>query len=129
MRAALEQRAETEQRHHLLEADELRAPCGASQAVTQVAGDGEVRKQPGVLEDIADATPLGGHRELPAGVGQNGVSKLHLALLGREQPGDDVDEGRLAAARAAEQRDDSGGRRGEGSRECEARRAAGSPTR
>ena len=77
-----EQRLKTEQRDDLVEADGCGRRARALRAVTQVAADGQVRKQPRILEDVADAAPLGRHGDAGARVGQDRVVETHLARSG-----------------------------------------------
>src|SRR2546430_14474535 len=88
-------------------------------AVAQVAADREVREEPRVLEYVPDAPALHRHGDAGAAVGEDLVIQTHLAGVGCEEPGDDVDERALAAARAPEQRDDAGCGRGEGRLQAE----------
>ena len=85
-------------------ATRARAVRGAArQAVGDVAGDAEVREEGRVLEDHADAAPLG--RDEGRRAGQDPIADADLAGVGALQAGDAAQEGGLAAAARAEQRD------------------------
>src|SRR5438309_11502233 len=70
-------------------------------------------KQPRVLEHITDAPALDRYGDGRARVGEHLVIEADVARVRCPEPGDDVDERALAAAGAAEQRDDAGGGCGE----------------
>src|SRR5438067_7181149 len=78
-----------------------------------------MREEPRVLEYVPDAPALHRHGDAGAAVGENLVIQAHLAGVGCEEPGDDVDERVLAAAGAAEERDDARGGCGEGRLQAE----------
>ncbi len=112
VRTAREQRLEPEQGHHRVvgHARRTRALAGPSQAEAQVVAHRQVRKQPRVLEHDAEFAPV--HRQVDAarGVEEDGVADRDAAVLGAQQPGDQVDQGRLAGAAGPEQRGQPGQR-------------------
>ena len=66
----LQQRADAQQARPPRRGCRAAAVAGEPAAVEQVATHGEVREQPGVLEDIADAPPMAGHVDPVRGVEQ-----------------------------------------------------------
>src|SRR4029077_11827270 len=73
----------------------------------------KVREESRILKDVADAPALDGDRDDRLGVGKDVLAEEDAGASGCEEPGDDVDQGRLAAARAAKEGDDPGCRCGE----------------
>ena len=113
-RHALQLAARERGRHAVLEAgqahqrervgDARAAVRGAPrQAVGDVAGDAHVREEGRVLEDHADAAPLG--RDEGRRAGEDPVVDADLAGVGALQAGDAAQEGGLAAAARTEQGD------------------------
>ena len=97
--------ADAEQLDDLVElAVAARSSAREPAAVEQVLAHGQVREQPPFLEDVADAAPVLRHEDAALGVGQHVAVDDDAALLGPDQPGDDVDQRGLAGAGAAEQR-------------------------
>ncbi len=78
--------------------------CGATLSVAEVAGDVEVREQQRVLEHVADATPLRRQRDPPCRVVQHRAVERDPAAIRRDEPRDQLDERRLAAPGASEER-------------------------
>ena len=72
--------------------------------VEQVAAHAEMREQPAVLEDIADAAAMPRNEDAALGVDQHLAVDGDAAAVRPHQAADDVDQGRLARARPAEQR-------------------------
>src|ERR1700730_17302789 len=72
-----------------------------------------MRKEPSLLEDISE--PASFRRDVDALIGgeQHLAANRDAPAIGPRQPGQQVDERRLARAGAAEQRGDAGGGRGE----------------
>ena len=68
LHAALQKRLETEQLHDEVQRDALLDAACALLGVTQIAERIEMRKQPRVLEHVADAALLGGQARLAARV-------------------------------------------------------------
>src|SRR5262249_59575196 len=73
----------------------------------QVTRDAEMRKQPRLLEDIAEAAPL--RRQVDAGrsVEQDPAIDGNTAAIGPVEAGDPVEDRGLAGARGAEQSEDA----------------------
>ena len=81
-----------------------------------------MREQPAVLEDVADAAMMARHEDAALGVDKHLAVDGDAAAVGPDQAADDVDQGRLARARAAEQRRQPGrGREARGDAEAAAR--------
>ena len=78
---------------------------GAPPAVEQVAAHAQVREQETVLKDHADPPLLRRQVDAAGAVKQHGVVQADRAAIRPEQPGQQVHQGRLAAARRAEQAD------------------------
>src|SRR3546814_8315587 len=67
-----------------------------------------MRKQPALLEDIADAAPVRRHEDAAIRIDQQAAVDADAAAgIRSRQAGDQVDQGGLAGARAAEQRGDA----------------------
>ena len=95
-------RSEPDELEHL--ADPRRAPpLGAGQAEGDVLGDGQMREERTFLGDVADR-PLVGCDVHPAGVGDDAPVDRDRASVGRDEPDDQTQQGRLAAARGAQDR-------------------------
>ncbi len=78
--------------------------AGPRATEADVAGDGEVREERAVLEDHADAPPVG---LLPGVVaGHPAPADLHGPGVGRLEARDDAQEGGLARAAGPQQRDE-----------------------
>src|SRR5580698_10559198 len=73
-------------------------------AVQQVLAHAEMREQAAVLEDVADAATMAWHEHTALGVDQGLAIDDDAPALRPDESGDDIDQGRLARARAAEQR-------------------------
>ena len=73
-------------------------------AVEQVLPHGQVREQAPVLEDVAHTPLVDWHEDALLGVDHRDAVHDDAALVGPDQSSDDVDQRRLAGARAAEQR-------------------------
>ena len=102
--AAAEQCLDAEQRHDVVEPPAALGRRREPAAIEQVLAHRQVREQPSLLEDIADAAPMRRHEDPLGGVEQHPSVEDDAALLRPHQAGDDADERGLAAARAAEQR-------------------------
>ncbi len=63
-----------------------------------------MRKQPALLEHIADAPAVRRHVDARRGIEQHRIVERDAAAIGRDQPGDQVDERGLAGAGGSEQR-------------------------
>src|SRR3546814_18125465 len=72
------------------------------ETISQVRADPAVREQPAVLKDIADTARLG--RQIGRAVEQGALADADMPAIGAEQPGDHIEDARLAGARRAEQR-------------------------
>src|ERR1700722_17745751 len=102
MRAPVHQAAKFQQAGDLIEAHEaLRR--GALFAVLEICRDAQVRKQSSILKHVTDPAALGRYAQMPFGIEQHDVIERNPSFVCIEQSGNDVDEGALAAARAAEQ--------------------------
>ena len=113
VRAPLEQFAQAEQLHDLVEVARGRAPRRAPLAVAQIAAHASVGKQARVLEDVPDGAALG--REVDAaGVEEHDAVDLDASRVGSEQARHQVDQRGLPAPRRPEQRDHARRRRVEG---------------
>ena len=108
-RAAVEQGPEPQQADHLVEGagPGAAAPAGAE---AQVGPDVHVREEPRLLEDVADPPPFRGHRHAPRAVEQDRFPDRDPAVVGADQAGDHVGDGRLAGAGGAEQAGDAAAR-------------------
>src|SRR5689334_20858449 len=73
-------------------------------AIVQVSFHREVRKQPAVLEDIADAPPPGGHVDTVGAVKKDIVTENNAAAVGFHETGDHVDDAGLTGTGRAKQR-------------------------
>src|SRR6185312_4618424 len=83
--------------------------AAVAHAIEQVAAHGEMRKQPRFLKDIADAAALRRQVDAP-GAGIERLARDDDAPgIGPDEAGDGIDEGGLARARAAIERDDARG--------------------
>jgi len=91
------ERAEIEQAGDGIEAD-VAPPRRTRFSILEISRDVQVWKQAGVLEYVADAPALGRYVEPPSGIQQDDVIQHHPSGVRIEKPGDDVDEGALAAA-------------------------------
>ena len=109
MSPPLHERAKIEQAGHGIEIDEAMR-LRALLAVPEVGGDTHVREQSRILKHVADTAALRRYIDAPLRIEQHVVIQRHPADVGIEKPGDDVDQGALAAAGAAEQRHHAGGR-------------------
>src|SRR5262249_44724257 len=67
------------------------------------------REQPPLLEHIADASAVRGHVDAGHRVEQHGIVEPDASAVGRDQPGDRVDERGLAGARGAKEGGDAAG--------------------
>ena len=105
---SLQQRADSKQIHDLVEITAPPPVAGEPAAVEQVTAHGQMREQPGVLEDIADAPPMAGHVDPLRGVEQRLAIEDDPTARRAEQAGDRVDHRGLAGPRPAEQRRDAG---------------------
>ena len=99
----IHERAEVQQPGDGIEVHEALRRC-ASLSVLEIRGHAQVRKQSRILEHVADTTVFGRHIEPPLGIQQHDVIERYPAGVGIEKSGNGIDEGALAAARAAEQR-------------------------
>ena len=57
------------------------------------------------LEDEPQPAPLRGHRPARVGVEEDAIAQADAARVGMVEPGDGAEQGRLAAAARAEERD------------------------
>src|SRR5690348_289172 len=101
MRALVEQPLQSEQRHDLLHSEQRDrvaiCACATRQAVTQVALNIHVRKQPAVLKYVADAAAFWREIGSRAAVLKHGPVELDARRVSRKESGNDVDRGGLAA--------------------------------
>ena len=86
--------------------------------VIEILRDVEMRKQPRVLEHIADAPPVGRNMHPRVGIVERFAVERNDTAVGPKQPCDHVDQRGLAGARRAEQPGDAA-LAGEGSRKRE----------
>src|SRR5262249_25059654 len=77
-------------------------------AIEQVLAHAEMREQAAVLEDVADAPAMLGDEHAARRVDQRRAVDDDAPALRPDQAANDVDQGRLARARAAEQRRHAG---------------------
>src|SRR5262245_14322554 len=70
-----------------------------------------MRKEAGVLENVADSARFNGHGNLCACVEELGAAELDQSAIRLEQTGDHVDQRRLAAAGTTEERNHARRRR------------------
>jgi len=108
----LQQMADAQQPDHRVEI-RRRAAAAANEpaSVQEVAPYAEMRKQPAVLEHVADAPSMRGHEDAAFGIDQGLPVDRDPAAIRTDQPAHDVDQAGLAGARAAEQRRQSRRRR------------------
>src|SRR5204863_4063071 len=98
-RPAVEQLADAEQIDDIVKV--RRAPFprrGEPATEQQVLPDGQVRKQPALLEDIADPASVGRDADAALAVEQHRVVEDDAPPPRPEQPGDRIDDGGLAGA-------------------------------
>src|SRR5579864_6685763 len=100
MWAALQERPQTQQRHRPVKNLGLLlgwlglAMCTGIRpllAIPQIADHTQMRKQPNVLEHVADPPAFGPHAQAAAGILQTDAIELDAGFLGCEEAGDDVD--------------------------------------
>ena len=106
-RLAVEQGRDAEQRDDAVEFVAVAATAREGRhapAVAEVAAHRQMREQPRLLEDVADAALVHGHVDAAGCVEQGLAVERDAALRRPDQPGDDVDERRLARTRRPEQR-------------------------
>ncbi len=102
-RAPAQQRPDAQQIDHRVEAEAHRG-IPPMPPIAQVAAHIQVRKQPGVLEYIANAAAMGGHVDPVRAVEQHPAIHFDMAGHGCDQPGDGVEHGGLADAGRTGQR-------------------------
>ena len=73
-------------------------------AVAQILPDRHMRKQPRVLENIADTALVLGNEDARCRIGQHAPIGDDPALIRAQQPADQIDQRCLAGARRAEKR-------------------------
>jgi hypothetical protein len=95
---------------------------GEPAPVAEILADGEMGKEPPLLEDVADAAAVRRHDDAPPGIEERPPADRDAAPLGAHEARDGVDDGRLPRPGAAEERGDAR-RRIEGDVEREAAEA------
>ena len=101
--AAGQQRTDAQHFGHAVQVGLPPAACEPV-AVQQVLPDRQVRKQPCILEDIADAAPVRRQEDALAAVCQHGAAVSDAPVVRPQKPGDGVDDGGLSRTRMPEQR-------------------------
>ena len=102
-RPPLQQTGDAQQIDHALE---IVAPLGGRRepaAVQQVLSHGQMREQAAFLEHVADAALVSRHEDAARRIDEACAVDEHRALLGTNEPGDDIDQRCLARPGAAEQ--------------------------
>ena len=61
-------------------------------SIEKVLADAQVREQPSLLKDVADAAPVLRHEDAAFGIGEDFAVDDHAAAVRADQAGDDVDE-------------------------------------
>src|SRR6202023_2823931 len=79
--APVHQESEIEQSCHCIETD-VGLTLRALRCVVQISGDTHVRKQPGVLEYVADTAAFGRDVEAKFGIEQQVVVECHSSAIG-----------------------------------------------
>ena len=72
-------------------------------AVAEIRPDAQMREQPRILEDDTHATPMRRQEQPGGGIDQRGAVHQDPAAVRPGEPGDQVDQRRLARTRAPEQ--------------------------
>src|SRR5262245_65446868 len=75
---------------------------GEEASVEQIAFHREMRKEPVVLKDIADAPAMGRNEDSRGGIQQNRAIDRDAPALGTKQPGNRIEHAGLARARRTE---------------------------
>src|SRR5262245_47215384 len=102
-RPTLEQTADVQQVNNMRHVGGIASEAEHAPAVIEIGGNGEMRKEPSFLEDIANAAPVNRHVDAGRGVEQKIPVERNASAIGRDQPGNHVHQRRLAGARGAEQ--------------------------
>src|SRR5262249_37953465 len=102
-RPAVEQVADVEQIHDPRHFGAVARKPAHAPAIVEICRNAQMREQAALLEDIADMTAVRRHIDARGGIEQHGVVEPDTSPVRRDEPGDHIDEGRLARARRAEQ--------------------------
>ena len=103
-RASMEQWLQIQKINGFIRFDRSRSGLAKPAAVVQVLPNGQVRKEPWILEYVPDVAPMRRQPRSGRSVGQHFVIEPDDGVRGPRQAGDDVEEGGLAGSRWTDER-------------------------